>query len=187
MFYKIWKIIVEFITIFICNKEKKHRVRLFLRHYWSWLYVKKRAAYFGKNARCGLKMQVTKKTIIKDNASIGSARILGNGNFELGEYTSTGDELLVLTDNHNYNGTKLPYDTTVVEKEVIVGKYCWLGARVTLLPGTTIGDGAIIQAGAVVHGHIPPLAIVGGNPAKVFKYRDSEHYEKLIAEKQFFN
>ena len=43
-----------------------------------------------------------------------------------------------------------------------------IGSNVTILPGTTIGEGAIIQAGAVVHGEIPPCAIVGGNPAKDF-------------------
>ena len=50
-----------------------------------------------------------------------------------------------------------------------------------------IGEGAIIQAGAVVHGEIPPYAIVGGNPAKVFKYRDIEHFQKLKAEGKVFS
>ena len=49
-----------------------------------------------------------------------------------------------------------------------------------------IGEGAIIQGGAVVHGEIPPLAIAGGNPAKVFKYRNKEHYEQLKKENKFF-
>ncbi len=54
-----------------------------------------------------------------------------------------------------------------------------------ILPGTKIGEGAIIQGGAVVHGEIPPYAIAGGNPAKVFKYRDIEHFKKLKAEGKF--
>jgi acetyltransferase-like isoleucine patch superfamily enzyme len=55
-----------------------------------------------------------------------------------------------------------------------------------ILPGTHIGEGAIIQGGAVVHGDIPPFSIAGGNPAKVFKYRNKEHFEKLKNEKRFF-
>lgn len=47
------------------------------------------------------------------------------------------------------------------------------------------GEGAIIQAGAVVVKDIPPYAIAGGNPAKVFKYRDKEHYETLKAQGKF--
>ena len=54
-----------------------------------------------------------------------------------------------------------------------------------LLPGTTIGDGAIIQAGSVVHGEIPPLAIAGGNPAKVFAWRDKEKYDAHFAAGRF--
>jgi len=49
----------------------------------------------------------------------------------------------------------------------------------------TIGEGAIIQAGSVVVSDIPKYAIAGGDPAKVFKYRDIEHYEKLKKEKKF--
>ena len=60
----------------------------------------------------------------------------------------------------------------------------WIGARVVILPGTVIGEGAIVQAGAVVHGKIPPLSIVGGNPAKVFAQRDEIHYRNLKTKKQ---
>ena len=61
----------------------------------------------------------------------------------------------------------------------------WIGTNVIILPGTHIGEGAIIQAGAVVHGEIPPMAIAGGNPAKVFAWRDREHYEELKAKGRF--
>lgn len=48
-----------------------------------------------------------------------------------------------------------------------------------------IGEGAIIQAGSVVVKDVPPLAIVGGNPARVFKWRDKAHYYELKEKKQF--
>ena len=47
------------------------------------------------------------------------------------------------------------------------------------LGGVHIGEGAIIQAGSVVVSDIPPYAIAGGHPAKVFKYRDIDHFEYL--------
>jgi acetyltransferase-like isoleucine patch superfamily enzyme len=53
------------------------------------------------------------------------------------------------------------------------------------LGGVSIGEGAIVQAGAVVVKDIPPYAIAGGNPAKVFKYRDIDHFQKLKEEKKF--
>ena len=111
---------------------------------------------------------------------------MGSGNFYIGRNTQIGPLLVVATDNHNYKGDAIPFDKKAVLKDVRIGENCWIGLNVTLLPGTTIGEGAIIQAGSVVHGEIPPLAIAGGNPAKVFTYRDKEHYEKLKAEDKIY-
>ena len=97
----------------------------------------------------------------------------------IGRWVHTGEGLKVFTRNHNYEGEAIPYDNTYVHKAVTIGDCVWIGAYVTLLPGTTIGEGAIIQAGSVVHGEIPPMAIAGGNPAKVFAWRDKERYLRL--------
>lgn len=58
--------------------------------------------------------------------------------------------------------------------DIIIKNDVWIGANVTLLDGITIGNGAVIAAGAVVVKDVPPYAIVGGNPAKVIKYRFSQ-------------
>ena len=93
---------------------------------------------------------------------------------------------MIIAQNHNYDkGEAIPYDNTYIYKDIEIGDFVWIGSNVTILPGTKIGEGAIIQGGAVVHGEIPPYAIAGGNPAKVFKYRDIEHFKKLKAEGKF--
>lgn len=92
---------------------------------------------------------------------------------------------MIITSNHNYEGDAIPYDGTHVVKDVRIGECVWFGSRVTVLPGVTVGEGAIIQAGAVVVNDIPAYAIAGGNPARVFKYRDKEHFEKLKNEGKF--
>ena len=66
-----------------------------------------------------------------------------------------------------------------------VRKGALIGMNATVLDKADIGEGAIIQAGAVVHGNIPPNAIAGGNPAKVFKYRNREHFIQLKNDKEF--
>ena len=66
--------------------------------------------------------------------------------------------------------------------DTIVGSDVWTCAGALILSGVTIGDGAIIGAGAVVTKDVPPYAIVGGNPAKVLRYRyDEEQREALLS------
>ena len=92
-----------------------------------------------------------------------------------------------MTQNHNYDsGKTIPYDDTYIVKDVIIGDNVWFGSRVTILPGVEIGEGAIVQAGAVVSKSIPKFGISGGNPAKVFKYRDKEHYLSLKEKRMFY-
>lgn len=104
---------------------------------------------------------------------------------KIGNYFHSGKECMIIAQNHNYEGSKIPYDNTYICKDVTIGDCVWLGTRVTILGGVIIGEGAIIQAGSVVSSDIPPYAIAGGNPARVFKYRDIEHYKKLKKEKMF--
>lgn len=52
-----------------------------------------------------------------------------------------------------------------------IGNDVWIGNSVTLYSGVTIGDGAVVAGNSVVTKDVPPYAIVGGNPAKVIKYR----------------
>ena len=57
---------------------------------------------------------------------------------------------------------------------IVIGNDCWINSNVTFASGVSIGDGAIVLAGAVVTKDVPPYAIVGGVPARVLKYRYSE-------------
>lgn len=56
-------------------------------------------------------------------------------------------------------------------QDTVVGHDVWLGTGAKIMPGVTIGDGAIIAAGAVVTRDVPPFSIVGGNPARVIRRR----------------
>lgn len=55
-----------------------------------------------------------------------------------------------------------------------IGNDVWIERRALILPGTTIGDGAVVVAGSVASGNIPPYAIFEGNPAKFVRYRFEE-------------
>ena len=154
------------------------------RNIYIWK-IRRKAKSVGKHLFVAGKSKVNSNTILGDYVQIHGMDITGSGSVKIGSYVIVAGDCLVLTGNHNYEGTLIPYDQTMVNKEVEIGDFVWIGARVLILPGTKIGEGAIIQGGAVVHGEIPPYAIAGGNPAKVFKYRDIEHFKKLKAEQKF--
>jgi len=121
---------------------------------------------------------------IGDNSYIGPRCFFRcNGGLHIGEGVYFGPQVTIMTSNHNYDtGRTLPYDHENIPRPVTIGDYVWVGASVCIVPGVTIGEGAIIAMGAVVAKDVPPLALVGGNPAKVIKYRDREHYELLKAQ-----
>lgn len=122
---------------------------------------------------------------VGDYCNFNGMQVLGGGKVHFGDYFHSGTECMIITQNHNYEGEMIPYDNTYVYKDVNIGECVWFGNRVIVTGNVTIGDGAIIAAGSVVCKDVPPLAIVGGNPAKVIKYRDKEHYYKLKAEGKF--
>lgn len=63
-----------------------------------------------------------------------------------------------------------------------VGNDVWIGYRATIMPGVTIGDGAIVATASVVTRDVPPYAVVGGNPATVIRMRfDAATVERLLA------
>ena len=70
---------------------------------------------------------------------------------------------------------------------VTIGNDCWIGERVSVLGGRTIGDGAVVLTGAVVTKDVPPYAIVGGVPAKVVKYRYDEETIHWLLKVRWFD
>lgn len=128
---------------------------------------------------------VNRRTRLGHNVNFNGLRIIGKGKVEIGDNFHSGMDCVIITDTHNFRGNKIPYDETYIVKEVIIEDNVWLGHGVIVLGGVTIGEGAIIQAGAVVVKDIPKLGIAGGSPAKVFKYRDENHYYTLKNEGKF--
>ena len=173
----------------IDGRVRESQKRYLRRMYTTKLYgiqVAKFAKSVGENFRCRGFSSVTRNTVIGNNVHFNGMEIMGKGRVVIGDNFHSGKGCLIISDNHNYNnGTALPYDSQIVEKSVEVGNCVWFGANVVVLPGTKIGEGVVVQAGSVVHGEIPDCAIIGGNPAKIIKYRDLEHFQRLKSEGKF--
>lgn len=149
--------------------------------------LRKTAACIGAPILVRGEVRVSRQTEIGKGNVINGLRVYGEGRVQIGNHCSFGPGLIIQTQNHDYDtGNRLPYGSGFICKAVRIDDCVWIGMNVTLLPGTHVGEGAIIQAGSVVHGEIPPLAIAGGNPAKVFSSRNKDHYEDL-KQKQAFN
>lgn len=88
----------------------------------------------------------------------------------------------------SFYGIEPEYDYPESEfKHVTIGNDVWIGARAMILDGVSIGDGAVIAAGAVVTKDVPPYAIIGGVPARVIKYRFSEQKIYEMLQSQWWN
>ena len=113
--------------------------------------------------------------------------IESSGGVIIGSYFHVGRGLTIFSSVHDYkNSNKIPYDNTVVLSPVEIKDFVWCGTNVTILPGVTIGEGAIIGADSLVTRDVPECAIVGGNPARIIGERNSDKFQKLKSEKQFF-
>lgn len=117
--------------------------------------------YFGKGMRVGNYVG------LGTHGHYGS----GMGFLEIGDDTIFGNYVSIHPENHNYHNTNIPIRLQGVNGVgVKIGKNCWIGAKVTILDGTIIGDNSVVAAGAVVRGQFPDNCVIGGIPAKIIKY-----------------
>lgn len=153
----------------------------FIRNFYTWK-CRATCRSCGEGLRVNHKSSFTRNTVLGDYVNFNGMMITGGGYVSIGNYFHSGPDCLMITDNHNFDGGKaVPYDDTYVVQDIVIKDCVWLGSRVIVLGGVTIGEGAIIQAGSTVVSDIPDYAVAGGHPARVFKYRDIEHYKELKA------
>ena len=99
--------------------------------------------------------------------------ITTKGGVEIGDRTLVGYNTMILSANHIIpHSSGRIYDSGHEFKKVTIGKDVWIGSGCIILPGITIGEGAVIAAGSVVTKDVNPYTIVGGIPAKWLRNRD---------------
>ena len=110
---------------------------------------------------CGKNIKIGKKVFINSGC-----QFQDQGGITIGDNSLIGPKTVLATLNHGF----LPQDRASLDPSpIVIGKGVWIGANVTILPGVTIGDNAIIGAGSVVTKDVPQNTIVAGVPAKKIK------------------
>jgi maltose O-acetyltransferase len=124
--------------------------------------------------------------IVKQGAYIGKGKRLRIGNFSqiganskiesdvtIGNNVLMGPDVVMMTEIHAFENPQILIreQGALPIRPIVIGNDVWIGTRVIILPGITIGNGAVIGAGSVVTRNIDPYAIVGGSPAKLIRYR----------------
>ncbi|MBQ8630054.1 MAG: acyltransferase [Oscillospiraceae bacterium] len=129
----------------------------------------------GKNVNVYKNAQISPKVQLGDNSDIGyGARLFGE--VIIGSDVIMAPDVVIYTRNHKFDSLDIPikYQGSTEERKVIIQDGCWIGHGVLILPGVTVGEGAVCGARAVITKDVPPFAVVGGNPARVIKYRKNK-------------
>ena len=104
------------------------------------------------------------------------------GSLSIGNNVSISPEVTILTLQHFYNDPQFADDP----RPVVIEDHVWIGTRATILPGVTIGRGAVVAAGALVTKDVAPCVIVGGVPARLIGERELDPHYVLDAPLPWF-
>lgn len=147
----------------IAHGVRRNLVKHIFRYCGENVKIEQRA-YFGS----GSDIRLGHRSMIGHNARI-------DHDVTLGDDVLMGPDVIIYSNSHDFSRLDIPMNMQGAEprRPVVVGNDVWIGARVIILPGVAIGNGAIIGAGSVVTKSIPANAIAGGVPSRVIKYRET--------------
>ena len=121
---------------------------------------------FGKNITIGKDVFINSGCHFQDQGSI-----------TIGDGSLIGHNVVLVTINHDLNPKENRKNHYAPIK---IGSYVWIGSNATVLPGVTVGDWAVIAAGAVVTKDVPARTVVGGVPAKILKAVPKEEPQEAL-------
>jgi len=141
-------------------------------------------------AECGAGVQIKAKVYfgrgvgirLGDRSRVGKNCVLNPG-VVIGADTLISPEVMIYTLMHRFESRTVPVRDQGYHElaPVVIGSDVWVGSRSLIMPGVTIGDGAIVGAGSVVTRDVEPWAIVAGNPARHIGWRGADESAGLAA------
>ena len=174
---KIFAATIKYMTNHIVTHVPSHAMRLaWSRRVLGWHIGPGVTILMGQHIQMagirssGRKVSIGRGTVIND-----ACLLYTTGGLIIGENVSISSGVWLVTGTHDMNDPTFPDNY----EPITIGHHAWIGVRATILAGVTIGEGAVVMAGAVVTKDVPPCAVVGGVPAKVITQRklDNPSYE----------
>ena len=140
-------------------------------------YIAEEAAIFTESLRMGERSWIAGHALVRGDVILGDDCSINpyacvSGRVTCGNGVRIASHASIVGFNHGFDDPDRPiHRQGVVSLGIVIGDDVWIGANCAILDGVTIGNGAVIAAGAVVTQDIPALAIAGGVPAKVLRSR----------------
>jgi maltose O-acetyltransferase len=160
---------------YVTNAVVNHIPSYTLRHLWyqralGWRLGEGTSILMGQYIQMGaLRHGRTVVSIGADSVINRGCFLYVTGGLTIGESVSISPNVRLITGSHDIGDPHF----AEVYRPITIGHHAWIGVGATVLGGVTIGEGAIVMAGAVVTRDVPPHAVVGGVPARHIKDRQA--------------
>ena len=149
-----------------------------LLHYYAYTHVRqRRRLHLGRNVRIAPNVSFAngERIHLGDDVQIGARCSLWAGKstscIRVGARTTFGPECFVTAADYGLAADRPITEQEMVERDIVIGSDCWIGARAIITAGVTLGDGCVVGAGSVVTRDVPAMSIAAGVPAKVVRLR----------------
>src|SRR5436305_13357543 len=160
---------IKYLTNYIINHIPSYTMRhAWYRNILGWRIGPKAAILMGQHVQmAGIRTSGQKVSIGKGTVINQGCLLYTTGGIVIGENVSISSGVWLVTGTHDMN------DPMFVDlyKPIIIGNYVWIGMRATILAGVTIGEGAVVMAGAIVTHDVDPYTVVGGVQARFLTQR----------------
>lgn len=153
---------------YLTNGVVQHVPSYTLRHWWyrrllGWDLHPTASILMGQQVQLGgLRTSGSRVSIGQGTVINHGCLLYTTGGLRIGKQVSVSAGVWLVTGTHDLNAPRFPARFL----PITIGDYAWIGSRATILAGVTVGEGAVVMAGAVVTRDVPPYAIVGGVPAR---------------------